>query len=49
MAIRDTMRSTSAPFLQEGETVQAIFGGQTMSPVLLFLYFRYSRSPTGSS
>jgi hypothetical protein len=45
MAIRDTMRSTSAPFLQEGETVQAIFGGQTMSPVLLFLLFPLFQKP----
>jgi hypothetical protein len=42
MAIRDTMRSTSAQFLQEGETVQAIFGGQTTSPwlVVLPLFFQ---------
>ena len=31
MAIRDTMRSNAAPLLQEGESVQSIFGAQTTS------------------
>ncbi len=31
MAIRDKMRSNAEPFLQPGETVQAVFGAQTTS------------------
>src|SRR5438128_70490 len=31
MAIRDKMRANAAPFLQPGETIQAVFGAQTTS------------------
>ena len=31
MAIRDKMRANAEPFLQPGETVQAVFGAQTTS------------------
>ena len=31
MAIRDKMRANAQPFLQPGETVQAVFGAQTKS------------------
>ena len=31
MAIRDQMRANAQPFLQPGETVQAVFGAQTTS------------------
>ncbi len=31
MAIRDKMRANAAPFLQPGETIQAVFAAQTMS------------------
>src|SRR5712692_10475962 len=31
MAIRDKMRASAAPFLQPGETIQAVFGAQTTS------------------
>lgn len=31
MAIRDKMRANAAPLLQPGETIQAVFGGQTTS------------------
>ena len=37
MALRDTMQSTSAPYLQPGETIQAIFGAQTASQWLAAL------------
>lgn len=31
MAIRDKMRANAEPFLQPGETIQAVFGAQTTS------------------
>jgi len=31
MAIRDKMRDNAAPYLQPGETIQAVFGAQTVS------------------
>jgi len=31
MAIRDKMRQNAEPFLQPGETIQAVFGAQTTS------------------
>ncbi len=31
MAIRDKMRSNAAPYLEPGETIQAVFGAQTKS------------------
>jgi hypothetical protein len=31
MGIRDTMRNNAAPYLQPGETIQAVFGAQTVS------------------
>ncbi|MFC0863374.1 hypothetical protein ACFHYQ_13830 [Sphaerimonospora cavernae] len=31
MALRDSMRSSAAPYLRPGETIQAVFGGQTLS------------------
>ena len=31
MAIRDSMQASAAPYLQPGETVQAVFGAQTAS------------------
>jgi len=34
MAIRDSMQSSAATYLQPGETVQAVFGAQTASPWL---------------
>lgn len=37
MAIRDSMRNTSAQFLQPGETIQAVFAGQTASALVASL------------
>jgi hypothetical protein len=34
VALRDSMRNSSAPYLQPGETVQAVFGAQTASQYL---------------
>src|SRR5262249_61027504 len=34
MAIRNSMQSAAATYLQPGETVQAVFGAQTASPWL---------------
>jgi hypothetical protein len=31
MAIRDSMQASATPYLQSGETVQAVFGAQTTS------------------
>jgi hypothetical protein len=39
MAIRDTLRSNAAPFLQPGETVQSIFSAQTASPYLVLISY----------
>jgi hypothetical protein len=39
MAIRDTMRKNAAPLLQEGETVQAVFGAQTVSQYWVFVSY----------
>ncbi len=35
MALRDTMRNSASPYLRPGETVQAIFGAQTASNMML--------------
>lgn len=35
MAIRDSMRESAAQFLHPGEQIQAIFAGQTRSPLML--------------
>jgi hypothetical protein len=32
MAIRDKMRENATPHLQPGETIQAVFGAQTVNP-----------------
>ena len=37
MALRDAMRDSAAPYLQPGETVQAVFGAQTASQWLAAL------------
>lgn len=37
MAIRDVMRDSATPFLQPGETVQAVFGTQTANQNLAAL------------
>ena len=37
MAVRDTMQASAAPYLQPGETVQAVFGAQTASQWLAAL------------
>ena len=37
MALRDSMRSSAAPYLRSGETVQAVFGAQTASQWLAAL------------
>src|ERR1700683_4976808 len=37
MALRDTMRSSSAQFLQPGEPIQAVIGAQTASQWLAML------------
>jgi hypothetical protein len=37
VALRDQMRNSSAPYLQPGETVQAVFGAQTASQYLAAL------------
>ena len=37
MAIRDTMQASASPYLQPGETVQAVFGAQTASQWLAAL------------
>ena len=34
MALRDTMRTSAAAFLQPGEPIQAVIGAQTASPLL---------------
>ena len=37
MALRDSMQASSAPYLQQGETIQAVFGAQTASQWLAAL------------
>jgi hypothetical protein len=37
VALRDSMRNSATPYLQPGETVQAVFGAQTASPYLAAL------------
>jgi hypothetical protein len=37
MALRDTMRSSAAPYLQPGEEIQAVIGAQTASQWLAAL------------
>jgi hypothetical protein len=37
VALRDSMRSSAAPYLRSGETVQAVFGAQTASQWLAAL------------
>ena len=37
MAIRDSMQASAAPYLQQGETIQAVFGAQTASQWLAAL------------
>jgi hypothetical protein len=37
LALRDSMRNSAAPYLQPGETVQAVFGAQTASQWLAAL------------
>jgi hypothetical protein len=37
VALRDSMRESSAPYLHPGETVQAVFGAQTASQYLAAL------------
>jgi len=37
MALRDSMRDSAAPYLQPGETIQAVFGAQTASQWLAAL------------
>lgn len=37
MALRDSMRDSAAPYLQPGETSQAVFGAQTASQYLAAL------------
>jgi hypothetical protein len=39
MAIRDKLRRNAAPFLQPGETVQAVFAAQTTSQYLALISF----------
>jgi hypothetical protein len=34
MALRDAMRASAAQFLNPGETIQAVFGAQTGSPLV---------------
>ncbi|SEF49011.1 hypothetical protein SAMN04489712_101177 [Thermomonospora echinospora] len=48
MAIRDKMQANAAPFLRPGETVQAVFGAQTLSQyyivisaLILFIWNSY--------
>jgi hypothetical protein len=37
MALRDSMRTSAAPYLQQGEPIQAVIGAQTASPLLAAL------------
>jgi hypothetical protein len=37
LAIRDSMQASSAPYLHQGETIQAVFGAQTASQWLAAL------------
>lgn len=37
MAIRDKMRANAAPYLEPGETVQAVFGAQTTSAYFVLI------------
>jgi hypothetical protein len=37
MALRDSMRTSAAQYLQPGEQIQAVFGAQTASPLLAAL------------
>jgi hypothetical protein len=37
VALRDSMRDSAAPYLQPGETIQAVFGAQTASQYLAIL------------
>ncbi|WP_328708416.1 hypothetical protein OHB01_15145 [Microbispora hainanensis] len=44
MALHDSLRSVAAPYLRQGETIQAVFGAQTLSQWLfaltgMFLFF----------
>src|ERR1700729_4259697 len=39
MAIRDKMAANAAPFLQPGETIQAVFAGQTTSAYFALISF----------
>ena len=34
MALHDAMTQSASPYLLPGETVQAVFGGMTASPLL---------------
>jgi hypothetical protein len=34
MALRDSMRNSAAQFTEPGETIQAVFGAQTSSPLV---------------
>jgi hypothetical protein len=34
MAVRDAMRATAAQFVEPGETIQQVFGAQTMPPMV---------------
>ncbi len=48
MALRDSMRDSAAPYLRPGETVQAVLGAQTASPLLaavtgVFLFLGLNR------
>ena len=48
MALRDTMRSSAAPYLQPGEPIQAVIGAQTASQWLaaltgVFVFLGFNR------
>jgi hypothetical protein len=48
MALRDSMRDSAAPYLQPGETVQAVFSGQTGSQWMaaltgIFVFLNFNR------
>src|ERR1700683_3956414 len=48
MALRDSMRDSAAPYLQPGETVQAVFSARTRSQwmaelTVIFVFLNFNR------